>query len=63
MKSEIIQLLNPKLLLNRGFSIITDENQQIILSPTQLKLDDMINVQVANGKFVAKVIKGREDDA
>ena len=59
MKSEKIKLLNPKLLLKRGFSIITDENQQIILSPSQLKLDDLVNVQVANGKFIAKVIKKR----
>ena len=59
MKSEKIKLLNPKLLLKRGFSIITDNNQQIILSPSQLKLDDLVNVQVANGKFIAKVIKKR----
>ncbi|SVD25155.1 uncharacterized protein METZ01_LOCUS378009, partial [marine metagenome] len=59
MKSEKIKLLNPKLLLKRGFSIITDKNQQIILSPSQLKLDDLVNVQVANGKFIAKVIKKR----
>mgnify|MGYP001325137457 CR=1 FL=1 len=59
MKSEKIKLLNPKLLLKRGFSIITDNNQQIILSPSQLNLDDLVNVQVANGKFIAKVIKKR----
>jgi len=59
---EKIQLLNPDLQMKRGFSIITDENQRIIFSPRKLKLDDIVNIQVANGKFAAKVIAKRNNN-
>ena len=62
-ESAKIQLLNPKLQLKRGFSIATDEQNNIVYSPNQLELDDVLNVQVAHGKFATKVIKKKDNDA
>ena len=62
-QSEKVKLLNPELQLKRGFSIATDEQHNIIYSLNQLKLDDVVNVQVAYGKFATKVIEKRSNDA
>ncbi len=60
---EKVQLLNPESQLKRGFSIATDEEHNIIYSLNQLKLDDVVNVQVAYGKFSTKVIEKKGNDA
>ena len=62
-QSEKVQLLNPELQLKRGFSIATDEQHNIIYSLNQLKLDDVVNVQVVYGKFATKVIEKKGNDA
>jgi exodeoxyribonuclease VII large subunit len=61
-QSEKVQLLNPELQLKRGFSIATDEQHNIIYSRNQLKLDDVVNVKVAYGKFATKVIDKKGND-
>jgi exonuclease VII large subunit len=61
-KSENFQLLDPRLQFNRGFSITTNERREIILSPSQIELDDIINVKVAHGSITAKVIEKREEN-
>ena len=60
---EKVQLLNPESQRKRGFSIATDEQHNIIYSINQLKLDDVVNVQVAYGKFSTKVIEKKGNDA
>ena len=62
-QSEKIQLLNPELQLKRGFSISTDAQHNVIYSPNQLKLDDVVNVRVRNGEFTTRVIDKKDIDA
>ena len=62
-RADKVQLLNPKLQLKRGFSITTDEQHNIIYSLKQLKLDDVLNVQVAYGKFSTRVIEKKDNNA
>ena len=62
VKSEKIQLLNPELQLKRGFSIATDERKNIVYSPNQLEINDVVSVRVFRGRFAAKVIEHKEND-
>ena len=62
-QTEKIQLLNPSFQLKRGFSIVTDVKDNIVCSSSRLYLDDIINVQVVDGKFTTKVIEIKENDA
>ena len=47
----------------RVVSKATDEKQNIVFTPTQLEIDDMVNIQVAHGSFTAKVIEKKENNA
>ncbi len=53
-KSEIINLLSPQKLLERGYSITTCEGR-IVKKTTALKKGDTVLTQVADGKFRATV--------
>ena len=58
-----LQLLNPDAHLKRGFAIATDINNQIVYSPEQTDVNDLIQLKVARGKIAAKVvnIEGSDD--
>ena len=49
-----LHALNPKSILNRGFSICYKDNQ-IVKDVKQLKQNDMVNVTLAHGKFSSEV--------
>ena len=57
-----VDLLNPKLQLKRGFSITTNNKDEIIKSKSDIKINDKICVHVSNGKFSAKVINTRNNN-
>ena len=52
-----IELLNPKLQLKRGFAIVTNIDKNIIYSLNNANINDVINIQIADGKFIAKIIE------
>jgi len=62
-KNEKIKLLNPNTQLKRGFSIATDAEQKIVFSPNQVDVDDVVQLQVAEGIVTTKVLKGEKGDA
>ena len=62
-KNDIIKLLNPNTQLKRGFAIATDTAQNIVFSPNQVDVDDVVKLQVAEGTVTTKVLKGEQGDA
>ena len=57
-----LQLLNPDAQLIRGFAVATDINNQIIYSPEQVDVNDLIQLKVARGKIATKVVHGKGSD-
>ena len=57
-----LQLLNPDAHLIRGFAIATDINNQIIYSPEQVDVNDLIQLKVARGKIATKVVHREGSD-
>ena len=57
-----LQLLNPDAHLKRGFAIATDLNNQIVYSPDQVDVNDLIQLKVAWGKIATKVVHGNGSD-
>ena len=57
-----LQLLNPDAHLKRGFAIATDLNNQIVYSPEQVDVNDLIQLKVAHGKIATKVVHGKGSD-
>ena len=62
-KNDKIKLLNPNTQLKRGFAIATDAEQKIVFSPNQVDVDDVVQLQVAEGIVTTKVLKGEKGDA
>ena len=62
-KNDKIKLLNPNTQLKRGFAIATDAAQKIVFSPNQVDVDDVVQLQVAEGIVTTKVLKGEKGDA
>ena len=62
-KNDKIKLLNPNTQLKRGFAIATDAAQKIVFSPHQVDVDDVVQLQVAEGIVTTKVLKGEKGDA
>ena len=62
-KNDKIKLLNPNTQLKRGFAIATDAAQKIVFSPHQVDVDDVAQLQVAEGIVTTKVLKGEKGDA
>ena len=52
-----LEIVSPLATLSRGYSIIKDENQQIIRKAGQLKENQIIEAQLHQGNIKAKVIK------
>lgn len=51
---QLLDALNPAAILRRGYAIVRSGNQAI-RDTAKLKADDLVNVQLAKGKFSAKV--------
>ncbi|NRA41515.1 MAG: exodeoxyribonuclease VII large subunit, partial [Pseudomonadales bacterium] len=52
-----LEIVSPLATLSRGYSIVKDQQQQIIADSNQLNVDDEVQVQLHKGSFVAKVAK------
>ena len=50
-----LEALSPLKVMDRGYSLAYTENQQIIKSVNQIKEDDRIRVQVADGNIICEV--------
>ena len=57
-----LQILNPDAHLIRGFAIATDINNQIVYSPEQVDVNDLIQLKVARGKIATKVVHREGSD-
>ena len=53
-----LQTLNPFATLERGYAIVTDETGNVIQKSGQVGSGDLIHVQVSDGSFGARVMKG-----
>lgn len=51
-----LEALNPVAVLKRGYSIVFDENEKVVMNASDVSIDDKVKVQTSNGKFVAKKI-------
>lgn len=58
---EVIDGADPKAILKRGYSVVTDENGNIIKDATILKDEQLINIEAAKGSVQARVVaSGKE---
>lgn len=53
--NEKLEVLNPTSILDRGYSIVFDENGNIIKDVKNLKIDESINIKLGSGSIRAKV--------
>lgn len=60
-KADILKRLDPLAIMDRGFTVITDNNKKILTSVKEVNVDDLINVEFKDGKVDAKVIKKEEN--
>ena len=58
---EIIEASDPKAILKKGYSVITDDEGNIIKDASSLKENQLINIEAAVGQARARVIgSGKE---
>ena len=58
---DVIRVSDPRLPLERGYSLVRNSIGEIIKDPSALNIDDVISVETAHGYAEASVIKtGRE---
>ncbi len=55
-RSAQLQAYSPLSVLERGYAIVTTENQEIVRNPNQLKEGDRMNIRVERGPFRARKI-------
>lgn len=53
--SSMINIANPNNILKKGYSIVTNENGDLLNGISSLKVDDMINIKMADGEASASV--------
>ena len=53
----ILENASPQTILDRGYSMVTDENNNIIRDSKQISKDDKIIIRPAKGKIISKVIE------
>ena len=53
----ILENASPQSILDRGYSMVTDENNNIIRDSKQISKDDKIIIRPAKGKIISKVIE------
>ena len=52
-----IKSLNPKSILERGYSIVRDKNNKIVKSIKDVDIDDLLTISVSDGEILTKVGK------
>jgi exodeoxyribonuclease VII large subunit len=52
-----LTLLNPELILERGYSIIYDDDKKIVKDVSGFKVDDRIHLKLYRGNAEAKITK------
>ncbi len=52
-----LDALSPLSVLNRGYSIVKDENDEILRDANQINVNDKLKIRLANGKLEAEVIR------
>ena len=52
-----LELLNPKAQFQRGYSMVLDKNQNVIYSHDQVEIDDIVNLRLAKGELITKILK------
>ena len=52
----ILENASPQTILERGYSMVTDENGTVIRDSASMKVDDKLIIRPANGKIFAKTI-------
>ena len=50
-----LESLNPRIVLDKGYSVVSNEFGKIITKPTQVREDEILNVLLAYGKITVKV--------
>lgn len=58
---ETLDGADPKAILKRGYSVVTDESGSIIKDASDLKKDSVINIEAAVGQAKARVISSGKD--
>jgi len=53
-----LKMLDPQLVLERGFALVTDEAGRTVVRVEQVKSGDRLRVRVANGEFSSEVRDG-----
>lgn len=56
-----LELLNPNNILNKGYSIVTNQNGKVVNSVSQVNKDDLLNIKLSNGRVISKVVS-KEDE-
>ena len=52
-----LSLLDPKAILDRGYSIAVDSEGHIVRDATRLRVGERVIVEVARGRFESEVVK------
>lgn len=52
---EAIESADPKAILKRGYSVVTDEDGRVITDAGSLKKDQLINIEAADGRAQARI--------
>ena len=50
----VLENANPQTILERGYSMVTDENGTVIRDSASIKIDNNLIIRPANGKIFAK---------
>jgi len=54
--SEKLNLISPSGVLDRGYSILVDENGKVIKDTASIKVDDNIKALLSKGEIILKVV-------
>ncbi len=59
---EMLDGADPKAILKKGYSVITDEDGAIVRDASMLKQDQLINIEAATGHAQARVVSSGKDE-
>jgi exodeoxyribonuclease VII large subunit len=57
---EALEAANPKNILSKGYSLVTDDEGNVVTDATALSRDQIINIEMTQGKVHAQVIDTEE---
>ncbi len=52
-----LDALSPLSVLNRGYSIVKNKNNEIVRDVKRINVNDILKIRLANGKIEAKVLE------